>query len=142
MIFNDWKLSVTGLIFCHETNLVYRTSFFSYIRWWRRCAVCTLSLSHIKEVKCPAEEIVTNHMEFLHNTRLTKHDVSFPFILTISFVNLIQSAKVPTDFILLTKKIFKETPHINVIIHHTLIWFCRPKTDVNTRVTSFLSETG
>ena len=57
VIFNDWKFSVTQLIFFHETNLVYRTSLFSYIGWWWRCVVSTLSLSHIKEVKCPRDEI-------------------------------------------------------------------------------------
>ena len=40
------------------------------------CVVCTLSLSHIREVKCPRDQIVINHMTFLQNRHLTKYDAS------------------------------------------------------------------
>ena len=40
-------ITVIQVILCHETNLVSRTSFFSYMEWLRRSVVFTLSLSHI-----------------------------------------------------------------------------------------------
>ena len=47
LIFNDWKFSVTQLIFCDEINLESRTSFFSYIGPWLRCVTCTLISSQV-----------------------------------------------------------------------------------------------
>ena len=96
IIENFQKLSVTQLIFCDEINLVSRKSFFSYIEWWWRCVVCTLSLSHMREVKYCGGEIFINQMKFLQGT---SQSMMFPFILRISFVNLNQSAEDSCRFV-------------------------------------------
>ena len=50
-------------------------------------------------------------------------------ILRISFVHLNKSAEDSCRFDLINKiNFYRKTPHINIIIHHILIWFCRPYT--------------
>ena len=82
-------------------SFISRASFFSYyIGLW--CFVCTLSLSHIREVKCCGKDTVINHMRFLQGT---SQSMMFPFIITISFVNLNQSAEDSCRFVPILNKI-------------------------------------
>ena len=109
VIFNDWKFSVSQLIFCHETNLVSRTSFFSYIRRWRRCVVCTLSLSHIRG-EIPWGRVY--HQPYKVFTKQTLHKV-WCFLLYYEFHLLVWTdLQIPAGLPPLTKEIFKEKHHI------------------------------
>ena len=100
VIFNDWKFSVTELIFCHETSLLSRTSFL-ILDGGEGVLLVPCACPKSERWNALGARLPPTTWSFYKTG--TSQSMMFSFILGTSFVNLNQSAEDCSRFVPINK---------------------------------------